>query len=76
LSKAYDESSQNQEEDLRRNHPTDLDTREVTFARRFLHPEQIEAVREFLCHASSDEVATIRKLFGETPEVLREIGLE
>ncbi len=76
LSKPYDESLQNRNEDERRNHPSDLDMREVRFARRFLHPEQIEALREFLHNASADEIATIRKLYGETPEVLREIGIE
>ena len=60
----------------RRDSVPDLDSRDVTFARRFLHPEQIEAIREFLAHATADEIATIRKLYGETPEVLREIGLE
>ena len=60
----------------RRNSVPDIDTRDVKFARKFLHPEQIEALREFLDHASADEIAVIRKLYGETPEVLRAIGLE
>ncbi len=54
----------------------DLDARAVTFARRKLHPEQLEALKEFLSHATADEIATIQKCYEETPEVLREIGLE
>lgn len=60
----------------RRNAVPEIDTRNVAFARRFMHPEQIEAVKQFLSHATGDEIATIRKLYGETPEVLRAIGLD
>jgi hypothetical protein len=79
LANAYDEGPQNPEVEgpsSRRNYVPDLDMREVRFARRRLHPEQIEALRDFLAHASADEISVIRKLYGETPEILREIGLE
>lgn len=79
MANAYDEGPVNQEGEgpvTRRNCVGDLDTRDVTFARKFLHPEQVEALEDFLKHATTDEIATIRKLFGETPEVLRSIGLE
>ncbi len=79
MANVYDEGPLNPEVEgpsARRKKVPDLDAREVTFARRFMHPEQIEAIRDFLKHATADEIATIRKLYGETPEVLREIGLE
>ena len=79
MANAYDEGPLNPEVEgtsTRRNYVQDLDTRDVTFARRFLHPEQIEAIKEFLTKATADEIAQVRKLYGETPEVLREIGLE
>jgi len=79
MANAYDEGPVHPEVEgpsSRRNEVQDIDTREVKFARKFLHPEQIEAIKEFLQHATSDEIAVIRKLYGETPEVLTAIGLE
>jgi hypothetical protein len=48
----------------------------VTFAQKGLSPERLEALRQFLKSAKSDEIAAIRKLYGDMPEVLRMIGLE
>jgi hypothetical protein len=48
----------------------------VTFASRGLSPERLQALKEFLKHAKSDEIASIRGLYGDMPEVLRAIGLE
>lgn len=79
MANAYDEGPVNPEVESPtplRNQVPDLDTRSVTLVRRFMHPEQVEAVREFLAHASADEIACVRKLYGETPEVLKAIGLE
>lgn len=79
MANAYDEGPVHNESDgpfSRRDAVQDIDTREVRFARKFLHPEQIEAIREFLKSASADEIAMVRKLYGETPEVLKAIGLE
>jgi hypothetical protein len=48
----------------------------VTFARKGLSPERLMALKEFLKHATADEIASVRKQYGDTPEVLRMIGLE
>jgi hypothetical protein len=48
----------------------------VTFTHKGLSKERMEALRQFLKHASSDEIAAVRKMYGDTPEVLRMIGLE
>lgn len=48
----------------------------VTFSRKGLTPERLAALKEFLKHAKSDEIASVRKLYGDEPEVLRMIGLE
>jgi len=60
----------------RRAKPADLDAREIKFARRQLEPERLQALRDFLKRASADEIASVRKLYGDMPEVLEIIGLE
>jgi hypothetical protein len=61
---------------VRRSTPSGIDGRQVTFAARGLSQERLDALREFLKHASADEIAQVRKLYGEMPEVLQYIGLE
>ena len=48
----------------------------VTFAPKRLSPERLNALRQFLKSARADEIAAIRGLYGDTPEVLIAIGLE
>ena len=75
----YDESlirEPNDGQSERRDAVPEPDGRSVTFARRYLTAEQLQSLREFLSGASSDEIATIRQLYGDMPEVLRSIGLE
>lgn len=52
------------------------DERGVTFAKKELPPERLKALREFLKHASADEIASIRRMYGDNPEVMKSIGLE
>ncbi len=48
----------------------------VTYTHRGLSPERLSALKAFLIHASADEIAAVRTMYGEMPEVLRMIGLE
>ncbi len=48
----------------------------VTFARKGLTQERLDALAAFLKHAKADEIAAIRGLYGDMPEVLKLIGLE
>jgi hypothetical protein len=48
----------------------------VTFTRKGLSPERLEALKQFLKFAKADEIASVRKLYGDNPEVLEMIGLE
>jgi hypothetical protein len=48
----------------------------VTFTHKGLSLERLKALKAFLIHASADEIAAVRKMYGEMPEVLRMIGLE
>jgi hypothetical protein len=60
----------------RRDRVPEADDRSVRFVDKTLTIERLEALREFLQHASTDEIAMIRRLYGENPEVARFIGLE
>ena len=60
----------------RRDVVPELDGRDVTFARRALTAERLEALKKFLTTASADDIMTIRETYGDLPEVLRSIGLE
>jgi hypothetical protein len=60
----------------RRAQPTPDQSERITFASRGLSPERLQALKEFLKHAKSDEIAYIRGLYGDMPEVLLAIGLE
>jgi len=48
----------------------------VTFTHKGMPKERLEALKQFLKHASADEIAAVRKMYGDMPEVLRMIGLE
>ncbi len=48
----------------------------LTFVGKALSSERLQALREFLAHATADEIAMIRVLYGDQPDVLKWIGLE
>ena len=54
----------------------DVETRAVTFAKRTLSEETLRELRRFLANASAEEVATIRMLYGDMPDVLQWIARE
>ncbi|HEY9870720.1 MAG TPA: hypothetical protein V6D08_16255 [Candidatus Obscuribacterales bacterium] len=60
----------------RRERVPETDDRSVLFVDKTLTTERLEVLREFLKHASTDEIAMIRLLYGDNPEVARFIGLE
>jgi len=60
----------------RRDQVSDEEERGLTFVGKSLSSERLEALREFLAHASTDEIAMIRVLYGDQPDVLKWIGLE
>jgi hypothetical protein len=60
----------------RRAKPVEGDKRDVTFSERKLSPERLAALREFLKHATADEIASVRRQFGDNLDVLQSIGLE
>ena len=62
--------------DDRRNRPADQEYREVEFARRQISQEKIEALKRFLVAATADDIAAVRNLYGDDPQILRLIGLE
>jgi hypothetical protein len=61
---------------LRRSSTSTGDAQDVTFAHKGLTAERLQALKEFLKHAKADEIAAVRGMYGEMPEVLRMIGLE
>ncbi len=60
----------------RRSQASDMESPDITFASKAISDERLLALKEFLKHASSDEIAAIRKFYGENREVLKLIGLE
>lgn len=60
----------------RRNRPQGEEERKVVFVERRISPEKLEALKSFLKTATADDIATIRKMYGDSLEVLRMIGLE
>lgn len=61
---------------LRRSSANTGEAENVTFAQKGLTAERLQALKEFLKHAKADEIAAVRGLYGDMPEVLRIIGLE
>lgn len=60
----------------RRAQVNDADQRNVVFAQKSMTPERLQALKDFLAHAKGDEIAAIRQLYGDSPDVLRMIGFE
>jgi hypothetical protein len=60
----------------RRDQVVDADAPEVTFTTRTLAPEKLDELRRFLAQASAAEVAMVRTLYGDMPEVLQWIARE
>lgn len=60
----------------RRAQAAENESRDLQFMPKGLTAERLQALREFLKHAKTDEIAAIRKLYGDMPEVLQMIGLE
>jgi len=60
----------------RRDKVTDQEEHDLKFVGKSLSAERLQALREFLAHASTDEIAMIRVLYGDQPDVLKWIGLE
>jgi len=61
---------------LRRSSASTGDADKLTFTNKGLTDERLQALKEFLKQAKSDEIAAVRGLYGDQPEVLRMIGLE
>lgn len=49
---------------------------DVVFVERKISQQKLDSLKEFLKTATADDIATIRKMYGESLEVLRLIGLE
>ncbi len=62
--------------DERRNKPGGPENPRVDFVERGISPERLQALRAFLARANSDDIATIRRIYGDNPEVLKMIGIE
>lgn len=60
----------------RRDQVFEEEERTISFVGKGLSAERMQALKEFLSHASTDEIAMIRLLYGDQPEVLKWIGLE
>lgn len=60
----------------RRFQVTSQEGRDVSFVSKKLSEERLNALKEFLKTAQSSEIQSIRRLYGDNPEVLRAIGLE
>lgn len=50
--------------------------RDVVFVERKMNPEKLESLKAFLKTASADDIAVVRKMYGENIEVLKLIGIE
>ncbi len=63
--------------DDRRNRPANVEEQpDVVFVERKISQQKLDALKEFLKTATADDIATIRKMYGDNLEVLRLIGLE
>lgn len=63
--------------DDRRNRASSEDAdRGVVYVERQISQEKLDSLRAFLKTATSDDIATIRKLYGDNLQVLKLIGFE
>lgn len=63
--------------DDRRNRVSDEDAeRGVVYVERSISQEKLDSLKAFLKTATSDDIATIRKLYGDNLAVLKLIGFE
>jgi len=62
--------------DDRRNRADDVADRGVVYVQRVISQEKLDSLKAFLKTATSDDIATIRKLYGDNLAVLRLIGFE
>lgn len=62
--------------DERRHKVADDPQKQVKFVDKKISQERLDALKEFLRTATADDIATIRRLYGDNPEVLSLIGLE
>jgi len=63
--------------DDRRKRPAEGEQdREIKFVGRRMSDERLKALKDFLKTATADDIATIRRMYGDNLEVLRLIGLE
>ena len=63
-------------DDGRNRATTDDQGRAVVFVERKMTQEKLDSLKLFLKTATADDIAIIRKMYGENIEVLRLIGIE
>jgi len=62
--------------DNRRRQASELDKRDVVFVNTGISAERLEALKMFLKNASKEEIAMVRRTYGDNLAVLKIIGAE
>jgi len=62
--------------DDRRKQAGELDKRDVVFKNTGISEERLDALKKFLKNASKDEIAMVRRMYGDNLAVLKIIGAE
>lgn len=62
--------------DDRRKQASELDKRDVVFVDTGISQERLEALKKFLKNASRDEIAMVRRMYGDNLAVLKIIGAQ
>lgn len=60
----------------RRNRANSLEAPEVKFANRIISDDKLEALKKFLKNASLNDIKVVKDCYGDSPEVLKLLGLE